>query len=177
MAAGKTELYKFTGKAKWAKIYEPEEFRGSTNWKINIYLDDAEMAKRKKAGIQSKTYEDEDGTYVTFKRPQTKLIKGQQQIFSGPKVIDKDGKTLVEYKKNAAGNGFERVGEPVLIGNGSIVEASVSVYPTSMGNGQRLESVRIIDLIEYNPDNGGDFGDRIIVGGEKSADDGVKAPW
>jgi hypothetical protein len=174
---GKTEFYKFTGKASWAKVYEPEEFRGSTNWKINIYLDDAELEKRKKAGIQSKVYEDEEGTYVTFKRPQTKLIKGQQQIFAGPKIVDKDGKAIVEYKKNDAGNGFDRIGDPVLIGNGSVVEVTVAVYPTPMGNGQRLESVRIVDLIEYSPDGGNsDYADRIVVGAE-APKDGVKAPW
>lgn len=151
-----TETYKFTGKSKWAKVYDPEEFRGASNWKINVYLDDAEIAKRKKAGIQSKTYSDEDGTYVTFKRPQTKLIKGVLNEFAPPKIFDAEGNCLVDYKKSADGTSFERVGKPVLIGNGSVVEATVTVYDTQMGKGQRLESIKIIDLIEYEGGSGFD---------------------
>lgn len=154
-----TETYKFTGKAKWAKVYDPEEFRGASNWKINLYLNDLEVEKRKKAGIQSKTYSDEDGTYVTFKRPQTKLIKGVLNEFSPPKIFDVNGNCIVDYKKSADGTNFERVGKPVLIGNGSVVEATVTVYDTQMGKGQRLESIKIIDLIEY--EGGSGFSDSI----------------
>ena len=170
-----TERYKFTGKAAWAKVYEADEFRGSKNWKINVYLDDKELDKRKKAGIQSKVYEDEEGKYVVFKRPETKLIKGSVRVFCGPEITDKDGKTLVTYKKNSEGTAFERVGDPVLIGNGSTVEVEVSVYPTSMGNGQRLESVRIVDLIEYKSEGGTEWEDSITVG--SSSPEEIKKPW
>lgn len=166
-----TEFHKFTGKAKWAKIYEPEEFRGSTNWKIDIYLDKKQLDVRKKAGIQSKVYEDEEGTYVTFKRPKTKLIKNVLNEFSGPKVIDAEGNTLVSYRKNTDGTNWERVGEPVLIGNGSTVEVEVAVYDTSMGKGQRLETVKVIDLIEYKSEGG----NSIVRSGP--APEGVKTPW
>ena len=150
-----TEIHKFTGKAKWAKVYDAEEFRGSTNWKIDVYLDKKGLDARSKAGIQSKVYEDEDGKYVSFKRPKTKLIKGVLNEFSGPKILDKDGNELVSYRKAADGLNWERVGNPVLIGNGSEVEVTIAVYDTQMGKGQRLESVRVIDLIEYKSDGGG----------------------
>jgi hypothetical protein len=159
-----TEFYKFEGKAKWAKIYEPEEFRGSVNWKID------QIARRKKAGLQSKVYEDEDGTYVCFKRPKTKLIKNVLNEFSGPKILDVDGNTLVSYHKSQDGSKWERVGNPVLIGNGSTVEVEVAVYDTQMGKGQRLESIRIIDLIEYKSDGG----NTIVVSGPS---EGIKTPW
>lgn len=171
----KTETYKFIGKAFWAKVYEADEFRGTTNWKIDLEVDDENLKLYKESGIQGKVKSNDSGPVVSFKRPTTKLIKGVQQIFAGPKIMDKDGKVIVEYKKNDAGTGFDRVGDPVLIGNGSLVEVTVSVYPTSMGPGQRLESVRIIDLIEYTPTNDGNFNDRIVVGG--TPNDGVKAPW
>ncbi len=171
-----TKTYKFVGKAQWAKVYEADEFRGSTNWKIDLELDNENLALYKESGIQGKVRSNENGPVVSFKRPTTKLIKGVQQIFAGPKVIDNTGKTIVEYKKSEDGTKFERVGTPVLIGNGSIVEVTVQVYPTSMGPGQRLESVKIIDLIEYAPTNDGGFSDRIIVGDTKE-DKTVKAPW
>lgn len=168
-----TDFVKFTGKANWAKIYEPEEFRGSTNWKIDLYLDKKQLEARKKAGIQSKVYEDENGSYVTFKRPHTKAIKGVMNEFSGPKVIGADGETLVSYHKNEAGNAWVREGTPVLIGNGSTVEVEVAVYDTQMGKGQRLESIRIIDLIEYKSDGGR----RTIVKGAEAPATGSKTPW
>lgn len=171
----KTTTHKFTGKALWAKIYEADEFRGSTNFTIDLEADTDAVKAYKASGIQGKIKENENGPLLKFKRAETKLIKGQKHTFAPPKVYDKDGKVLVEYKKNADGTGFERVGSPILIGNGSTVEVTVSVYPTSMGPGQRLESVRIIDLIEYAPTDEG-FSDRIVEG-ESTTEKGIKTPW
>jgi len=170
----KSTTYKFTGKCAWAQVYEPDEYRGSSNWKIDLYLDEENLALFKKSGIQGKLKTDENGTFAKFKRPTTKLIKGAQQIFSGPRILDADGKVLVEYKKNDTNTGFDRVGDPILIGNGSIVELTVTVYPTTMGPGNRLESIRILDLIEYTG-GGGDRNDSITVAAPAAT--GVKAPW
>lgn len=175
MTDKKTEYYKFTGKSEWAKVYEADEFRGSRNFKINVYLDDDSVKLYKKSGIQSKLKENAEGTFASFKRPETKLIKGIQKLFSPPTIYDKDGNELVSYKKNADNTGFDRVGDRVLIGNGSTVEVTVSVYPTDMGPGQRLESIRIIDLIEYTDSGGPDRDDTITVGATNQAP--VKAPW
>lgn len=176
---GKTEVFKFTGKALWAKVYEADEFRGSRNFTMDLEVDKDNLALYKKAGIQGKVKENENGPVLKFKRPETKLIKGVATTFAPPKIVDKDGNPIVEYKKNADGTGFDRIGDPVLIGNGSIVEVAVSVYPTSMGNGQRLESIRVIDLIEYRPDGNGDFEDRIVATPKTTdaAAGGVKGPW
>lgn len=173
--ASKTETHKFIGKALWAKIYEADEFRGSSNFKIDIEASDSTVKAYKSSGIQGKIKENENGSVLSFKRAETKLIKGQKHTFAPPKVYDKDGNVLVEYKKNSDGTGFERVGTPVLIGNGSEVELTVSVYDTAMGKGQRLESVKIIDLIEYAPSDEG-FSDRIVEG-ESTDDKKIKTPW
>lgn len=168
-----TETFKFTGKAKWAKIYEPEEFRGAINWKIDLYQDAKNLKLRKEAGIQSKVYEDEEGKFVNFRRAKTKLIKGKLNEFHPPFVYDKDYNVLVSYVKNEDGTDWVRVGTPVLIGNGSEVEITVSVYDAgAMGKGQRLDSIRIIDLIEYKSEGSGG---NSIVRGETPA--GVKTPW
>jgi hypothetical protein len=167
-----TTYHKFTGKAKWAKIYDPEEFRGSTNWKIDVYLDKKELKARADAGIQSKVYEDEEGSYVNFKRPLTKVIKGVLNEFHPPKIYDKDGTVLVDYKKSKDGSAWERVGIPVLIGNGSTVEVDVAVYDTQMGKGQRLESIKIIDLIVY--EGSGESSNTIVRSTEVQP---TKTPW
>ncbi len=178
MAESKTKTYKFVGKALWAKVYDADEFRGSRNWKIDLEVDAENLALYKESGIQGKVKENENGPVVSFKRPETKLIKGVQQIFSGPKILDKDDKVIVDYKKNADNTAFERIGDPVLIGNGSLVECTVQVYDTPMGKGQRLISVKILDLITYTPEKSEGFSDAIVVGAKTSSvDNSVKAPW
>lgn len=170
-----TKYYKFTGKANWAKVYEPEEFRGAVNWKIDLYQDKKNLEQRKAAGIQSKIYEDENGQYVTFKRPKIKTIKGVVNEFHGPTIYSADGEPLVTYEKSEDGKEWVRVGTPVLIGNGSEVEVTVAVYDAgAMGKGQRLESVKIIDLVEYTPEGGGS---NSIVRGETPATGTSKTPW
>lgn len=170
-----TTYHKFTGKANWAKVYEPEEFRGSVNWKIDVYLDDKQLKERTKIGLQSKVYDDENGKYVSFKRPKTKLIKGVLNEFHGPKIFNADGSSIVTYEKNEDGTDWVRVGTPVLIGNGSEVEVEIAVYDTQMGKGQRLESVRIIDLIEYKSD--GSNSNSIVRSETPAATGTTKTPW
>ena len=177
-----SKIIKIRGKAMWAKVYEPETFRNATNWKIDLVVDKDNLKIFKDSGIQKKVKEKEEGTTVSFTRPQTKEIKGINNLFAPPKIYDKDGNILVDYKVNEAKDGFDRVGDPVLIGNGSDVELAVTVYDWGTkgagGVGQRLESIKIIDLIEYKSEGGG-TGSIALEGGAKptAADEGIKAPW
>jgi len=174
----KTKYFTFTGKAQWAKLYKPDEFRGSVKWCLDLIMDDpAEWVKFKEAGIQKKVKEGAEGKYVQFARSTSKLMKGRVVYFAPPIILDKDGKPIVSYV-DSFGSPVrsyedekarpERVGEPILIGNGSVVQVSVSVYPTAMGPGNRLESVKVLDLVAYEEEK------------EKSPEtkeDEVKAPW
>jgi hypothetical protein len=177
-----SKVWKFEGDAMWAKVYEPETFRNATNWKIDLVVDKETLAEFKKSGIQKKVKEKEEGTVVSFTRPQTKEIKGVNNLFAPPKIYAADGTLLVDYKVNEAKDGFDRIGDPILIGNGSRIEVSVLVYDWGTkgagGIGQRLESIRIIDLIEYKSEGGSGGGSIAIAGGEtKASEDGIKAPW
>lgn len=159
MAESKTKYYSFTGRAFWAKLYEPDEFRGAVRWSVNLYLDDeTEWAKFKESGIQKTVKEGPDGKYFQLYRPTTKAMGARMVRFTPPIVYDKNGEALVKYvdSNNQIIRSYEdpnfkfvRVGEPVLIGNGSKIKVNVSVYPTQMGPGNRLESIQIVDLIEY----------------------------
>jgi len=174
MSKGKTQYVKFVGPVKWAKVYEPDTFRGASRWTIEQYLDEENLARRKAAGIQSKVKSDELGNYVGYKRNTTAIFNGKINEFHPPIIYNKDGSKAVWYEVNETGDGFVRKGEPILIGNGSVCEVTVSVYPTQgFGNGQRLESVRIIDLIEYVRE------DREFVPNaiQKDAPVSVKTPW
>lgn len=165
-----TEYYRFKGKLAWAKIYEPDEFRGAVNWLVNFYPDNAEeWALIKKSGIQARPKDDDGeksgikGRYIPLKRPTFKMMKGNGVYFTAPRVMDKDGSTLIRYvdehgkevrtytDKNQV---IRREGDVIGIGNGSEAYVYVVTYPTGMGIGNRLESIQLIDLIEYSaPEN------------------------
>ena len=119
-----------TGKCKWAKVYKVDD--KYKNWQIQLYMDNASQAKFDASGMTMQSKQDEDGVYVTFRRPEAKLIKNELVKFDPPQVMDKDG------------NPFDGT-----IGNGSTVTIKVIVYDTIKGKGHRLEAVRVDNLIEY----------------------------
>src|SRR5688572_21602861 len=89
--------WRFRGKVGWAKVYEPDTFRGTTNWILNFYPEnDEEWAKVKKSGIQAKVKEDDgvqsgvEGKFIPLKRPVTKMIKGNQVFFTPPRIFNED---------------------------------------------------------------------------------------
>ncbi len=159
-----TEYLRLKGKVAWAKIYDPDEFRGAVRWTMNFYpADDVEWDKFKKAGIQKKVKEDELGKFFAATRPTNKLIKQRIVNFTPPMVYNKEGQPIIFYVKEGdegqtpvrsyeGDTKIERVGEPILIGNGSEVEITLSVYQTSMGPGNRLEAIKLVDLITYEPE-------------------------
>lgn len=158
----KTEVIELTGIANWAKLYKPDEFRGAIRWTLALDLDEASVEKYKEYGIQQKL---KDGKTFNPRRDTTRTFKGKVVNFTPPVIFDKNGEVLVKYVNSAGkavfsyeGEAPTRVGEPVLIGNGSLVAVKVSVYPTSMGVGNRLEAVKILDLITYESPTGGTNG-------------------
>lgn len=163
-----TKYVNFDGTIQWAHVYSPDTYRGATRWIMDFYMEGDEWDKFKELGIQKHPKTNENGTFWRPSRMQTKLMKGQLVKFTPPYIYDKEGNILVKYvdedgkdvrSYTGDDNSVKRVGEPVLIGNGSSVRITVSVYPTAMGVGNRLESLRIVDLIEYNPDLGSDPSD------------------
>lgn len=155
----KTKYIDFTGKAYYARVYQPDEFRGSIRWGLDLVPENQdEWDKFKETGIQKVPKERDYGKFFPMHRPAVKLMKNKLVYFTAPYVYDKDGNVLVKYVDDAGNDlrSYEekdktvrRIGEPVLIGNGSLVKINVSYFPTQMGVGCRLESLRILDLIEY----------------------------
>ncbi len=132
-----TKTYTFSGVTKWAKVRKPDE--KYENWQVPLYLDSASWKKFKESGIQIKTYEDDDGQYVVFKRKCSEMdYRVKQHVENGPpKIYLKEGD---EYKPWDDG----------LIGNGSVVTVKVDIYDTRNGKGHRLISVGIDKLVEYD---------------------------
>ena len=150
-----SKYLKFRGFSGYAMMYKPDEFMDKKYWKISFYPETSKVLDEMQAkGIRLKVYEDDGaksgltGKYLVIKRETEKKFKGVPTPFHPPEIFDKDNNPVITYDKDT----FDRKGDPVLIGNGSLVEVTVVVYDAPpYGKGTRLESVRIIDLIHYEP--------------------------
>lgn len=153
-----TKFFSFTGLCSYAKLYEPDDYKGSQFWKINLHVDKDTAKKIRESGSLVRPHVDNEevsgvpGTYYTFRRDLVKKIRDQEVEFNPPEIFDADGKPIMVYVKDGDTGETKAVGEKVYLGNGSKVEVTVEVYPAgSYGNGTRLRSVKVIDLIKYDP--------------------------
>lgn len=152
-----TQYTNLKGVLKWAKVYDPDEAFGTKNWKVNLYFhDEKELEKFQRTGLQMGIKEDMDGKYITLRRPVQKLIRDDLVMFSPPEItgvvnvkyVNEDGEKVRQFNKGDKVKVI-REGEPVLLGNGTVGIVNLSYYNTSKGFGHRLESIRVIDLVEY----------------------------
>lgn len=120
-----------TGIVKWAKVHKPDE--KYQNFSLNLYPDKDTWAVFAESGIGVTPKEDDDGKFITLRRPVQKVIKGELVKFGPPAVFDKDKKDITD-----------------LIGNGSRVTVKVAVFDTIKGKGHRMEAVRVDDLVKYS---------------------------
>jgi hypothetical protein len=126
-----SKFYYLSGKAKWARLFTPDD--KYKNYKIDVALDDASKEVFAESGMQLNPKQaDDGGIYLTFRRPESKVIKNELVKFEAPAVTDKEGNKVES-----------------LVGNGSDVTIKVVVYDTMKGKGHRLEAVRVDNLIPY----------------------------
>ena len=130
-----TQVHKLKGKLKWSmNLTQPDEFRGSTNYKVNLY--DVDEDAWKATGVQTRPKEDKDGDVLyLLKRPQSRVINKELVEFGPIAVVDTEGNDISDK----------------LIGNGSEAVVEFITYDTSMGKGHRVNRVIVTDLIEYEP--------------------------
>lgn len=129
----------FTGKAKWARLITADsEYQ---KWSMDLYFTPQSLDDFKALKLKTHLKKDDDGYYARLSRPTQKMMRNVMTAFSPPKVFDKDGKPL----------------EGVMIGNGSDVTVKCELYKyTAPGskekqNAIRLESVRVDNLVPYEP--------------------------
>lgn len=164
-----TEYINIEGQLQYAKVYEPDNAFGASNWQTNIFpKDDKEWEKIKSAGIQKKIKENNDpakgpiGKYIEFTRPVHRIINKEMVYFTGPIVEQGDGTVIVDYVNSETDqrvrsyqehekNKIQRRGKPILLGNGTDAVIRVAVYDTQKGKGQRLDSIKVLNLVEYTP--------------------------
>lgn len=126
-----TKIIYLSGSAKWAKVRTPDE--KYDNYTIDLYPTKDAWGEFKASGMEVRPKRDDKGVeFITLRRPNRKLIKGELVEFGPPKVLNPD-ETVFEG----------------LIGNGSEVTVRVAVYDTQKGKGHRLEAVRVDTLIPY----------------------------
>lgn len=143
-----TRKVKLTGIAYWSRVFEDnrdltgfqdalKDLGGQTT--IDVDLDDDNMAKLRKSKSMKRgttSPDNNDLTRVKFTR------KWEDRIAGGaPKVVKADG-TVWDFDEDG------------MIGNGSTVEVTLSVYDTSRKAivGTRLDKVKVLVHKEYDPD-------------------------
>lgn len=128
-----TAFIQLNGTCKWAKVQKNQLDPKFKNWTICLYPTKESIETFMKSGLSMGFKEDEDGRYLTFRRPESKLF----------------GKELVEFDPPGVWlNGAPYKGS---IGNGSAVTLKVEVFDTAKGKGHRLDGVRVDNLVEYKP--------------------------
>jgi len=130
-----TQFIQLSGKAKWAKVKPSQLDEQYNNWSICLYLNRDSMDKYMKSGLRLNFKEDEDGKYLTLRRPAEKRF-GNDVVEFDPPGVWKDGQAYTGT-----------------IGNGSQVTCKIEVYDTSRGKGHRLDGVRIDELVEFKSEN------------------------
>lgn len=188
-----TKYLKFKGFVKWAKVYEPDNYNDILKYTLAFYPENgAEWEKFRKSGIKLKVKDDPngEGQFVNIKRPVEKTFGSKDVIFTPPIItgkvnvhyIDPENPTkpLRSYDKGTVAE-VQRVGESVSIGNGSRVIVTICTYETkSFGIGSRLESLEILDLVEYNPDavvEEEDVPDDAVIVEDEEDNKKKKTPW
>jgi len=134
-----TRKHTVKGTAMWAKVFdhnkELKDWQGNPHpfgglFKIDVILDKTQRATYKASGTAGKGKFDDDGNFIaTFKRKEKEKF---DWAGGPPKVLNADSTPFTG----------------TVVPNGSEVEVEFSVYTTSMSNGTRLESVRILKLEE-----------------------------
>ena len=135
-----TTYHTFPGTVKWAKVFKTDKFG---NYVIDFYPLNKDIRQAvKNTGIRNKINEDNDGElFYKFRRPHQKVQSqtGEVWEFGPPKVVDMAGDPITD-----------------LIGNGSEVEVTISVYDFNSkehgtGKGHKLEEIRVLSLVPYVP--------------------------
>src|SRR5690606_20506964 len=142
---------KVRGVVAWARVHPNnfDQFRGSTEWKISLYPDKESQQIIKDAGSETRVKLD-CGENSGSEGKSDQRTRDVEKDFGNGKGLQQLTPPEVTYRG-------EKYDDP--IGNGSVCELTLEVYPTkNFGNGTRLHSVDVIDLIVYNKDEGQDTG-------------------
>jgi hypothetical protein len=123
-----TKIFKFYGTCDYAKVHTVDKEYG--HYGLNLNFDKPSFELYKRTGLRLKVKDKDGNPFVGFRRHPDKVFEGQNPK---PEVIDIAGRPIED-----------------LVGNGSKVAVTVSVYDSKMGKGHRLETVQVLELVPYN---------------------------
>jgi len=137
-----TEYIDVSGKAKWARLVEPDSLYNK--WQVVLYPDTKSLEvirKLQTEGIKNKLRKDDEGYNMNFGRPTfiENRKSGLRKTLEPPTVKGKDDKPI----------------DGITVGNGSDVTLGLEVYSHQVpGNragakAARLKSVRVDNLVPY----------------------------
>ena len=134
-----TTTVSLTGKISWAKLTPQnadKKFDPAGAYVLNFYPQSQKTWDTiQKAGLQLQTREDDMGKFITLRRRHEQVLKGETVVF-GPPPVTKNSEPFTG-----------------LIGNGSLARVGLTTFDTRRGKGHRLNSVDILELVEYNKKN------------------------
>jgi hypothetical protein len=87
----KTEYVVFSGKAKWAKVFNADTTFGEPSWRMCLYLSPEDVTRFKSLKLKNKVNQDEDGEYVNVKRQVSQVKKGVTINYTPPVITDNKG--------------------------------------------------------------------------------------
>lgn len=137
----RSEEVRIKGKVSWVKAITPDPTYNK--WSVQVHPDQASLDKIRDLqaeGLKNVLKKDEDGYYVSFSRPASKMINGKVQGFAPPVVKDANGRDL----------------PGTIVGNGSDGEIILEVYQHKTPSGGKAKAARwkgldVTNLIPYNP--------------------------
>lgn len=161
----RTKNYTVVGYSAFCKLFEPDDYNGVKRWTMQFYpatMEDWDIIKKSGIRVKKKDPTEEQrvkwglpaGSYINLRRDCVKKIKGKDVNFDPPAVFTDEGKVDPD--------------EGIAIGNGSKVKVEFEAYDTAMGIGHRLNRIRILDLVVYEPED---------EPGEDDGTDGKDNPW
>jgi hypothetical protein len=139
----KIDFVYLQGKTKWFRHSAPNQWG---NWSHDLYIDPPSLEKWKELqtgsddvlGIKNQLRKDEDGYFVTLRRPVEKQLRSGKKIgFAPPEVLTADGVTPLRG---------------VMVGNGSDVTTKLEVY-THFVPGSNNKKARAIRWLSSKIDN------------------------
>jgi len=140
-----TKMVDVRGKIKYIHAVNLNKYG---DWSITIYPDNAslEVIRDYQAkGFKNVMKKDDDGYFIQFKRPPTKLMRGKVVAFTAPKVLVEKSDGTVEPMD----------GTKVGWGSDGIVRLEVYQHGTPSGGKAfacRWDSLKITNLVEFTPD-------------------------
>lgn len=137
-----------TGKAFYASVHRPNKGSGkyAPKYEVQVVVDADTEAKLLKRGLKKAVHKDKDTgltKFVSFEGTPGAVFKFYMD------TATRDGSPQAPSVVDAAGKPTK-----VLVGNGSVINASINVFDYTNGAGgtsSRLNGIQIVELVPYEP--------------------------